>query len=239
MFIKINEIFGPTIQGEGKSVGKRVAFVRTSFCNLVCVWCDTPYTWNWEGTSYKHNLDKKYSKSEEIHEMSVEEVFQKVQSLGVDAVVISGGEPCVQHKALVPLIQKLKENGYWVEVETNGTMYPEEMFSLVDQINCSPKLSNAGNPQKKAEIPEVLRRLAKDPKVNFKFVIGSADDEREVARLVELYEISPLAVYLMPLGMTVSELCYTRTGTQELAKKYGFNFSDRLHIVKLGGGRGV
>lgn len=239
MFIKINEIFGPTIQGEGKSAGLEVSFIRTSLCNLICTWCDTPYTWNWEGTSFIHDSTIKYSKEKEIHSMSFEEVYSHVKKIGVKSIVISGGEPCIQHKALLPLIKKLKENNFWVEIETNGTLYPDNMFNLVDQINCSPKLSNSGNAQNKREIPNVFAKLVKNKKVNFKFVIGNTKDEQEIERLVALYGISPESVYLMPLGITSEELDKTRALTQALAKKYNFNFSDRLHIVELGGGRGV
>jgi len=47
--IRINEIFGPTFQGEGQTIGKLSEFVRVSGCNLTCSWCDTPYTWDWKG----------------------------------------------------------------------------------------------------------------------------------------------------------------------------------------------
>ena len=53
--MKVNEIFGPTIQGEGKSAGMQAMFLRTSLCNLACDWCDTPQTWNWKGTKFKHS----------------------------------------------------------------------------------------------------------------------------------------------------------------------------------------
>src|SRR4029450_7825218 len=44
----VSEVFGPTFQGEGPSVGRRAGFVRLGRCNLDCSWCDTPYTWDWE-----------------------------------------------------------------------------------------------------------------------------------------------------------------------------------------------
>ena len=89
--MRINEIFGPTIQGEGKSAGRRVIFIRLSMCNLHCSWCDTPYTWNWEGTNFSHPL--KFNRELETHEMTVSEIVQEVKSLGVKSVVVISPYP--------------------------------------------------------------------------------------------------------------------------------------------------
>lgn len=237
--LKINEIFGPTIQGEGKSVGKEVLFIRTSLCNLHCVWCDTPYTWNWEGTTFEHNDSKKYSKDIEIHKMDIHEIIKQVREINCLNIVISGGEPLMQHKQFIPLLQQLKRlNDYWIEVETNGTIYPsEEFLDLIDQVNCSPKLENSKNLLKERERPEALSKLAKHPKVNFKFVISAEEDVSEVLSYVRRYKMKD--VYLMPLGINVAELQLTTQLTEQLCSDHGFKFSDRIHITLLGGGRGV
>ena len=47
--LAVSEIFGPTHQGEGPSTGRLCGFVRLARCNLSCLWCDTPYTWDWGG----------------------------------------------------------------------------------------------------------------------------------------------------------------------------------------------
>lgn len=237
--LKINEIFGPTIQGEGKSVGKEVSFIRTSLCNLYCRWCDTPYTWNWEGTDFIHDDPKKFSKEKEIHEMEIDEIIVRVAQIGCRNIVISGGEPLIQHKQLTTLIEKMKSlDEYWIEVETNGTIYPNNRFlEMIDQINCSPKISNSGNKKYDREKPTVLTQLAQHPKVNFKFVISQQDDVAEVLRYITQYEMKD--VYLMPLGLNKEQLQLTTKLTQDLCDSYGFTFSDRLHITLLGGGRGV
>lgn len=237
--LKINEVFGPTIQGEGKSLNKPVLFVRTSICNLHCVWCDTPYTWNWTGTSFKHPV--KFDKEKEIHEFTAQQVFDKLLHLGllaVRAVVISGGEPMIQQKALLPLIRLLKDYGCHVEMETNGTIEPSlELLQEVDQFNCSPKVSNSGNDTHLREKAQALRTLAASPKTNFKFVVSRQEDITEILDLVTRYKLNP--VYLMPEGRTKEELAAHTDFVTELCATHGFLFTPRLHILKFGTQRAV
>jgi 7-carboxy-7-deazaguanine synthase len=239
--IKICEVFGPTIQGEGKSIGKEVIFIRTSLCNLHCIWCDTPYTWNWTDTNFQHVEAKKYRREDEIHLMTPEQIFDRVQLIVTKRsknIVLSGGEPLLQQNELIPLLKQLKDAGFWIEVETNGTVMPTSGFlAVVDQINCSPKLSNSNNSLRLRERPEVLHRLSRSATTNFKFVVSSIDDIPEILHLTQTYDMKD--VYLMPMGITKDELDKTRLPTLELAKQYGYKFTDRLHITQLGGGRKV
>ena len=233
--MRINEIFGPTIQGEGKTAGKIVMFLRLSGCNLHCSWCDTPYTWNWIGTKFDH--PQKFDRASETFEMTDEQIITKLKSLGtVKSLVISGGEPLLQQQALISLMKKLK--GWWIEIETNGTIAPcEELLGLVSQINCSPKLANSNNPLKQRVKEEAMKVLASSKKVNFKFVVSSEKDEKEIGDFI--FDFCLQQVYLMPLGMTVAELDVSRQRTQDLAKKMGVRYSERLHVTQLGGGRGL
>ena len=234
--IKVNEIFGPTIQGEGASVGKEVTFLRLSGCNLHCVWCDTPYTWNWIGTSFAH--PDKYDPKKESHEMSIEDIYEALNRIPTRALVISGGEPLIQQKQLLPLIHLLKKDGWWIEVETNGTIpIRPEFGELIDQFNCSPKLSNSGDPLKLRIRENTLRMLGQDEKVFFKFVVGSDQDVEETLKLIEEFDL--VRVYLMPLGKTAEELEKTLSLTKALAEKHQLLFSPRLHVSELGGGRGI
>lgn len=236
--MKVNEIFGPTIQGEGKSSGKAVMFLRLATCNLHCIWCDTPYTWNWEGTPFAH--EKKFEYAKEVHEMTDDEIVTELERLsnGVKNLVISGGEPLIQQKQLVSLLRILKDRDWWIEVETNGTVKPSsEIYELVDQFNCSPKLSNSGDERRLRVRSQALESLSQSSKVYFKFVIASQQDIEEVLEYVNTFNMS--RVYLMPLGQTPEELDQTRDQTRELCTRYGFEFSDRLHVIEFGGIRGV
>lgn len=243
--LRINEIFGVTIQGEGKSVGKEVIFIRTALCNLQCIWCDTPYTWNFEGTKFAHNSDQKYSKEKEIHEMDNQTIIQKVfqclydsKKPDVRGIVISGGEPLLQQRELVTLIKELKNQGFWIEIETNGTIKPtDEITELIDQFNCSPKLENSKMVKSKREKPEALKSLSENGKTNFKFVVSNENDVQEIEYLIKTYNMQE--VYIMPLGITRDELAMNSENAKALAEKLQVNFTDRLHITLLGGGRGL
>lgn len=236
----VNEIFGPTIQGEGKSANTEVLFLRLSGCNLACSWCDTPYTWNWKGTKFVH--PDKYDKKTEAHKMTVEEVGARLksQSPTCKRVVISGGEPLLQQKDLVKLMDLLRPQGYQFEVETNGTIFPLLPFlDRIDQINCSPKLSNSGpdNPASKREIVPALTALSASEKTSFKFVISTDQDIKEVWALVKKYRMQQ--VYLMPEGRTRDEQLARQDQVSALALTHGFHFSPRLHVLKWGATRAV
>ena len=60
--LAVSEIFGPTLQGEGPSSGRRAMFLRLAGCNLSCSWCDTAYTWDWS----------RYDKKAEVTMMQVD-----------------------------------------------------------------------------------------------------------------------------------------------------------------------
>ncbi len=236
-----------TIQGEGKSLGKPSLFVRTSLCNLHCIWCDTDYTWNWEGTSFPHVYDRdpgytKYKKSEWIEEIPVSDVLEIICGYECKNIVLTGGEPMLQQKELQELCRALKktDSTYWIEMETNGTLLPEKDFDLyLDQYNVSPKLKNSNNPEKLRIRPEVLHYFSKNPRASFKFVIDSRADLQEVLDIVNTYRIKAPQVYLMPQGTAAGQLAEKRVWLVEICKQYGFNYTDRLHIHIWGSKRGV
>lgn len=241
MTLKVNEIFGPTIQGEGKTTGKKVMFLRLSGCNLHCDWCDTPHTWNWVGTPFKH--PDKYERTKEERKMSHWYIIKDLRGIGGDevkALVISGGEPLLQQKKLFWLLKDLKELGWWIEIETNGTIpLDDELQEFIDQVNCSPKLSNSGNCERIRIRKKAMENLVANPKSTFKFVVSSQEDVEEIEDYVNRFAIPKSKIYLMPLGKTPSELAKTEDSTKALAKRLGVNYSDRAHVKLFGGKRGV
>ncbi|MTI21175.1 7-carboxy-7-deazaguanine synthase QueE [Fulvivirga sp. RKSG066] len=230
-----------TVQGEGKNLGKPSIFLRTSLCNLHCIWCDTDYTWNWENTPFETTKNVKYRREEYIEELSPKEAAEIVMQYPCKHVVLTGGEPMMQQEALCEVIEYLKaQDDYTFEVETNGTLPPSERFDeLVDQFNVSPKLANSNNSEKIREKPKALKHFSQSAKSNFKFVLSQEEDLNEILSLIEKYNINPAAVYLMPEGVSEVELKRKQSWLVEICKTHGFNYTDRLHIHIYGAKRGV
>jgi 7-carboxy-7-deazaguanine synthase len=112
------EIFA-SVQGEGPSAGAPVAFVRLSRCNLACQWCDTAYTWRFEGDARPHRDGVAYDRSANQIALPVAHVAQRIRALGQKRLVVTGGEPLLQAGRLAELLEALDDTA--VEVETNGT----------------------------------------------------------------------------------------------------------------------
>ena len=240
--LKVNEIF-PAIQGEGKSQGKKVVFLRTALCNLHCIWCDTPYTWNWQGTPFAHPVKHRYE--DEVHPMTTHQVIIAIESFGIKAVVVSGGEPFLQQKDLFPVLEQLKSEGYWIEIETNGTIpiRSHEFNSVLDQINCSPKLSNSKDEERLRIRPKSLAQLETNNKTNFKFVISLRRDAIEALEIIEEYGLKE--VYFMPQGRTRKEIESATQYVKDLVEKckkdsgVDIHFTTRQHILDFDTKRGV
>ncbi|MCC7245426.1 MAG: 7-carboxy-7-deazaguanine synthase QueE [Saprospiraceae bacterium] len=240
------EIFH-SIQGEGKSIGVPSVFVRTSLCNLHCIWCDTDYTWNWKGTRFTHHNDaqpgyEKFDKKRWIADCAIADVAEKVQRFRCPNIILTGGEPLIQQPALTELMRQLRETDslYRFETETNGTLMPTADFdAAINQYNVSPKLENSNNVRRLREKPAVMRFLAQNPKSNFKFVLATQNDLKEVLELKKKYGISSEKIWLMPEGVSREQLAERREWLVDVCKNEGFRYSDRLHIQIWGSKKGV
>jgi 7-carboxy-7-deazaguanine synthase len=125
--MQITEIY-KSIQGESTHAGLPCVFVRLTGCNLRCSWCDSEYTFTGG------------------HRMSMEEVLEEVEQLSPGGLVeITGGEPMLQEKEVVPLMQHLLDDGYTVLLETSGERLlahvPRAVHKIVD-VKCP----NSGEP---------------------------------------------------------------------------------------------
>jgi len=231
------EIFA-SLQGEGPSAGAPVAFVRLSRCNLACVWCDTAYTWHFEGDNRPHRDGIAFDRRANQVTLSPAETATRIAALGQSRLVITGGEPLLQAGALAEMLGHLPDIS--VEIETNGTVTPPARLDVrVDQYNVSPKLAHSGNPADLALIPERLDAFAADPRAFFKFVIAAPEDVAEVLELQRRYRFKPERVFLMAEGTDSATQRERQAWLSDLCLTHGFRMSDRLHIHLYGDTRGT
>jgi len=223
----VSEVFGPTVQGEGPSLGRRAAFVRLGRCNLDCRWCDTAFTWDWE----------RYDPAVELSERPVADVVAQVEGMGVERVVITGGEPLLQQRRLLPFLEAAEARGWTVEVETNGTLAPTDATArLVGQFNVSPKLANSGVAAERAIVAPALRALLATRKAAFKFVVAELADLDEVQAIVDEHHLSP--VWVMPEGTTPEAVLDGGRRLAEAVIARGWQLTTRLHVLLWGDERG-
>ena len=235
-----------TLQGEGVTAGVPAVFVRASLCNLHCVWCDTDYTWNWEGSPWPHERDgdpgyAKFKKEESQIEMTPADLAAAITMYNCRRLVVTGGEPLVQQMEFIDVLEILRERDprWIIEIETNGTILPEsDLDALVAQFNVSPKLANSGNPESLRIDEEALAFFAQSPKAWFKFVITGKGDLEEVAALQERFSLAAEHILLMPEGRHPDAIRPRRRWLAEECQNRGYRFSDRLHIELWGEERG-
>jgi 7-carboxy-7-deazaguanine synthase len=240
------EIFH-ALQGEGLSLGRPSVFVRLSQCNLQCVWCDTPYTWNFIGTDFAHRDDvpgkpAKYDRTAESVDLSPAEVVEQILQYPAQRVTFTGGEPLLQQRELGEVCALLKANtpGYHLELETNATIAPTgPMLKLIDQFNISPKLAHSGNNEAVRRRADVLRAYGSDPRAVLKIVVSDPSDMDEVETLIAISGIARDRVYLMPEGIAPDVLAERTRWLAPLCLEKQLNFTGRLHIDLYGDTRGT
>lgn len=198
-------------------------FLRLTGCNLLCKsdsWvCDTIEVWQ---KGIKTDFNKIFNGGEVA-----------LLKSGVH-LVITGGEPLLHQTKLVSFIKWFLEVHKFfliIEIETNGTIIPNPYLrQIVDYWNCSPKLSNSGEPFKKRFKKDAIDVLNKLEGTIFKFVISKTED---VDNMLEEYgkHIDMDKIVLMPAGETREKLNKTRPIVVQQCLNLGFRYSDRLHIV--------
>lgn len=125
MSYRVAEVFGPTIQGEGPSVGVPTYFIRLGGCDYRCSWCDSMHA----------VLPEKVKL---LPSLNAEETLSRLKALpeGATKVVISGGNPLLYD--LTDLCKLLVSEGYSISVETQGSVF-KPWLEYVDEIVVSPK----------------------------------------------------------------------------------------------------
>ena len=224
--MRVAEIFY-SLQGEGRLIGLPSVFIRTSGCNLRCVWCDTPYTsWNPEG-----------------EHLTLDEIIARaVEYPAARHVVLTGGEPMIA-PGIVELSIDFRRRGYHITIETAGTVFAPVACDL---MSISPKLANStpegpfrAQHERLRRNPETLRQLISQFDYQLKFVIAEESDLDEVRELAAEIEAPAGKIILMPEGVDEKKLSGRGAMVAELCKRFGYRFSPRLHVHLYGNRRGT
>jgi 7-carboxy-7-deazaguanine synthase len=193
--------------------------------------CDSTSQWLWRGE------DKEFQYL--IDRWKEEGVYEDILAGNVN-IIWTGGEPTIKgHQEAISNFteywagQGANLNNVFYEIETNGTNFiEEELFDALNQINCSPKLENSGMTAKQRIVPKAINRIMEHKNYQFKFVISTEEDVKEMFRdFVEPFHIPLKNVVCMPGLDDVANFEERTQFCLEMAKKYKFRGLTRLHIA--------
>ena len=193
-FIYINEIFGPTIQGEGPNIGIKTLFVRVAGCDFSCDFCDSKYAW-------KINNDTKKYSSEELTNI----ILDRCTTTHTSHVILTGGNPCLYD--FTDLIQELHNHFIQVDIETQGSIFPD-WITLCDLIVISPKPPSSGQIDVYNRLDSWLENQLSLPRIAIKIPIFDLVDFQFAMRyykLIRKYSHKSINLYLSVGNTNVSE----------------------------------
>ncbi len=226
--LRLSEVFD-SLQGEGVSMGRPCRFVRLALCNLHCHYCDTKYTWDFAQFDY----------DAEVSEASVAALAEQLCGAPAGHVVITGGEPLLQQRALAKVLERVPAE-LFIEIETNGTRVPlPALQARVNQWNVSPKLASAGDPESLRIRPEALLALRDTGRAYLKLVVVTEADRDEAEQLRERFGFAKERTLLMPEATTPEQLEARSPQVAAWSQALNVRFSSRLHVALWGGRRGT
>ncbi len=163
--LKVNEIYF-SIQGESSKSGMPTVFVRLTYCNLRCSYCDSEYAF-YEGK-----------------EMELDDVVAEIKKFGCGLVEITGGEPLFQKESL-DLMKRLCDDGFSVMLETGGSLPVDDVdkrVMIIMDLKCPS--SNMAKKNLYANI-DLMK-----PADEIKFVIGSLEDYEWSKEIISKYDLN-------------------------------------------------
>ncbi|RUM61474.1 MAG: 7-carboxy-7-deazaguanine synthase QueE [Persephonella sp.] len=167
---KIVEIFN-SIEGEGSFIGYPTTFIRLEGCNLRCEWCDTTYSY--DNKSFKL--------------LSLKDILKEIKRYKTKKVCITGGEPFLTPNLPFLLINLYKE-GYYLIIETNGTIFNEDLEIALREIY--PKFYLVVSP--KYEVKYIINKFLIKYINEFKFVVDKYISIEDILKYRNLYKVRPL-----------------------------------------------
>lgn len=203
--LKVNEIFF-SIQGEGPYVGWPAVFVRLSGCNLKCRFCDTDHS------SFKEMEEKDIIK--EIFDLSH-------YALKSPIVVITGGEPFMQD--ITELCRLLVKNHFYINIETNGTLYPGDKFNKLIRSDSKMRGRIHFVISPKGNVNDFFNFPIKTWKI---LVRGSTN----IMELNKKYNLMDSNVFIQPIMLKRKDKTKENINKAvEICKEYGFRLSLQTH----------
>ncbi len=162
--LKINEIYY-SVQGESTKAGLPCVFIRMTYCNLRCTYCDTEYAF-YEGI-----------------DLSIDEIFNKVNGYNCKLVELTGGEPLLQQESLM-LMRKLADSGFQVLLETGGSL---PVKNIDKRVKIIMDLKTPSSGMMKKNLYDNISFLKNSDEV--KFVLGNREDYVWAKEILSRYEL--------------------------------------------------
>ena len=163
--LKVNEIY-KSIQGESTHTGLPCVFVRLTYCNLRCSYCDTEYAFH------------------DGEDMSIDQIIARIKPMRTKLIEITGGEPMLQDNT-IPLMKQLLKNNYNVLLETSGAIslkdVPKKVMKIVDFKCPSSNMSDKN-------LWSILDELNNFDEI--KFVIGNLKDYQWTKKKIKDYSLT-------------------------------------------------
>ena len=244
-----------SVQAEGATTGVPAYFVRLRGCNLLCgnpdmrsvydktnqdeidaakdsdaTWvCDSIAVWLHGRRTPHAELEGRFAEAGQL-----ENILE-----GRTHLIWTGGEPSLPHhrRSIMSFTDYLTNKhpgaSLYTELETNGTQVIEQPFArYINQINCSPKLSNSAMPLSRRFNKDALESIQQHPNHYFKFVVSTEDDVLEAKRdFIEPLSIPHRNVILMPGVNSQADMPERTQFLYEMSKKHGYRGVTRGHVI--------
>jgi len=213
--LKISEVFF-SIQGEGIYIGLPTIFIRLFGCNLRCAWCDTTYA--------------RIEEEGKWRELSPHEILKAVSCYSSQHVCITGGEPLLQQE-IYTLILLLRERGYTISVETNGSLPLQKLVKMPVTISMDIKTPSSG--MEKKMLFENISLLRKEDML--KFVIADEIDFKYSCEVLKTYPTKACVVFTpvggKNLGWLVSKVLEKEIEVRVLPQLHKFVFPEKERTI--------
>ena len=210
--LRITEIFC-SLQGESRTTGWPTTFIRLTGCPLRCGYCDTAYAF--KGGEW----------------LSLKEILQQVDDIGVSHVTVTGGEPLAQ-KASLELLAALCDRDYKVSLETSGAL---DISGVDPRVARVVDVKTPGSLEQEKNLWENLHDLK--PSDQLKFVICDRDDYEWSKRLMDKHHLQQRCEVLF--SPAYGELTATQLADWIVEDRLPVRFQIQLHKVLWGEKPGV